>query len=231
GDATGADAARAQAAGTLAVIAAGTGLGYAALVRDGDATVALASEGGHADFSPTDPDEIALQRALALQHGHVSVERVVSGPGLYQGYLHLLARDGGDRANELDVHLAGHGASAPADPSAEVARAALEGRSTLAERAVLRFLAAYGGEAGNWALRTLATGGVWLGGGVARKLLLGPPETSEAWRERARDAFLERFRAKGRLSPLLGTIPVRVITSDLAPLLGAAHCARTRHGR
>jgi len=117
------------------------------------------------------------------------------------------------------------------DPTAAVAQAALEGRCALAERAVLLFLGAYGAETGNWALRTMATGGVWLGGGVARKLLVGPKGTSDAWRRRAREVFLTRFRDKGRLSSLLEGIPVHVIVSDEAPLLGAAQFALSEVGR
>ncbi len=219
-----------DAAGTMAVIAAGTGLGYAALVRGAGEQRSLASEGGHADFSPVDDVEIDLLRSLQRRFGHVSVERVVSGPGLYRMYEHLCER----RAEAVagwDEELRALGADGAGDPSAAVARAALEGRSALAEQAVLRFLGCYGAEAGNWALRTFASGGVWLGGGVARKLLLGPEGTSSDWRERARAAFLARFRAKGRLTGLLDTIPVRVIVSDLAAIVGVALFARAEHER
>ena len=212
-------------AGTLAVIAAGTGLGYAALVRGAGQQRSLASEGGHADFSPVDEVEIELLRALQRRFGHVSVERVVSGPGLFRMYEHLRARDPG-AVTRWDEELRGRAAEAVGDPSAAVAGAALEGRSTLAEQAVLRFLGCYGAEAGNWALRTFASGGLWLGGGVARKLLLGPAGTSSAWRARARAAFLARFRAKGRFTALLDTIPVRVIVSDRAAVTGVALFAR-----
>lgn len=219
-----------DAAGTMAVIAAGTGLGYAALVRGAGEQRSLASEGGHADFSPVDDVEIDLLRSLQRRFGHVSAERVVSGPGLYRMYEHLCER----RAEAVagwDEELRALGTDGAGDPSAAVARAALEGRSALAEQAVLRFLGCYGAEAGNWALRTFASGGVWLGGGVARKLLLGPEGTSSDWRERARAAFLARFRAKGRLTGLLDTIPVRVIVSDLAAIVGVALFARAEHER
>lgn len=216
-------------AGTVAVIAAGTGLGYAALLRGGGATRSLASEGGHADFSPVDALDEGLQRSLRRDFGRVSVERVVSGPGLFRIYRHLREQEGVASDDAVDASLDASGGRGGEDPSAAVARAALAGSSAVAEQAVLRFLAAYGGEAGNWALRTLSTGGVWLGGGVARRLLLGPPGTPAAWRERAREAFLARFLAKGRLAPWLETVPVHVVTSDLTPLLGAAHCARLEH--
>ena len=86
---------------------------------------------------------------------------------------------------------------------------------------------ALGAEAGNWALRTMATGGVWLSGGIARKLLVGPEGTSEAWRQRAREVLLTGFRNKGRLSPLLDAMPLHMITTDDAPLMGAARFALT----
>lgn len=205
--------------GTVAVIAAGTGLGVAALVRGDGPARSLASEGGHADFSPGTDDEIELLRCLRQRYGHVSAERVVSGPGLFRIYEFLRDRNRGTQPAELAVAIE------QGDPSAAVARAAQGGRSALAEQAVLLFLGAYGAEAGNWALHTMATGGVWLGGGVARKLLMGPPDTPEAWRMRARAAFLDRFRDKGRLRTLLQTLPVHVITTDEAPLVGAAHFA------
>jgi len=117
------------------------------------------------------------------------------------------------------------------DPAAAVSEAALQGRSPLAESAVLLFLGAYGAIAGNWALSTMATGGVWLGGGIARKLFVGPPGTSDAWRRRAREAFRARFTQKGRLSAILEAMPVHIIMSDEAPLLGAASFALTELGR
>jgi len=205
--------------GTVAVMAAGTGLGMSALVRRAGALQSLASEGGHADFSPGSADEMDLLRVLQQQYGHVSAERVVSGPGLFRIYEFLRDRKPDAPSDDLAAELA------QGDPSATVARAAQQGRSALAEQAVLLFLGAYGAEAGNWALRTMAMGGMWLGGGVAQKLLVGPPDTPEAWRTRARAAFLERFCAKGRLSPLLQSLQVHVMVTDEAPLLGAAHYA------
>ena len=211
--------------GNVAVVAAGTGLGFAALVRGEGPVRSIASEGGHADFAPGDDTEIELLRRLRRRFGHVSVERVVSGPGLFHVYEFLRDESPRDEQSWLAAALQ------EGDPSATVAAAALQGRSGLAERAVLFFLGAYGAEAGNWALRTMATGGVWLGGGVAGKLFGGPPGTPAAWRARARDAFLARFRDKGRLSPLLEAISVQVIVNDRAPLLGAAYVALQEAGR
>jgi glucokinase len=205
--------------GNIAVISAGTGLGCAALVRGGGPVRSLASEGGHADFSPGDDTELALLRSLRAAFDHVSVERVVSGPGLSRIYEFLRARE---RAIEPEWFST---ALADGDPAAVVAEAALQGRWPLAERAVLRFLGAYGAEAGNWALRTMATGGIWLGGGVARKLLVGPPGTPDSWRKRAREIFLSSFQNKGRMRSLLVSVPVGVIVTNDAPLIGAAQCA------
>ena len=213
------------AQGNIAVISPGTGLGFAALVRGDGGMCSLASEGGHADFSPSDDLEIELLRFLRQRFGHVSVERVLSGPGLSRIYEFL--RDG--EPSEEPHWLAG--ALEQGDRAATVAEAALSGRSLLAERAVLLFLGVLGAEAGNWALRTMATGGVWLGGGVVRKLLVGPPGTQEAWRQRARDVFLARLRSKGRLSALLDAIPIQLIMTDEAALVGAAHVALSQIGR
>ncbi|MEO7823737.1 MAG: glucokinase [Gemmatimonadaceae bacterium] len=203
--------------GNIAVIAAGTGLGCAALIRGDGPVRSLASEGGHADFAPSDDAEIELLGFLRGQYGRVSVERVVSGPGLFKIYEFLREKDPGAEPGWLAEAL-----QKETDPTATVARAALDGSCPLAEKAVLFFLGSYGAEAGNWALRTLAVGGVWLGGGIARKLFVGPSGTSDAWRKRAREAFLNRFRDKGRLSPLLEATAVQVVISDQAALMGAA---------
>ncbi len=212
--------------GNVAVIAAGTGLGCAALVRGAGPVRSMASEGGHSDFSPADDFELDLWRRLSREFGHVSVERVVSGPGLFSVYEALRDRDPHGESDWLASALQEGG-----DPSAVVASAALEGRSGLAEQAALKFLVAYGAEAGNWALRTLSTGGLWLGGGVAPRLILGPDGTPELWRKRATEAFLTRFRDKGRLSTLLEAMPVRMIVGGNGPLLGAGYAALSEAGR
>ena len=210
-------------AGNLAVIAAGSGLGMSALLRGDGPVRSLASEGGHGDFAPIDDLEIDLLRFLRERFGRVSTERILSGPGLVNVYDFLRHAHGGHEPAPID--------SSSATAAADIGHAALAGESELAERAVLLFLRAYGAAAGNWALDTMATGGVWLGGGIARKLLVGPTGTSPAWRARAYDAFLSRFRAKGRLSPLLEAMPVHIILTDEAPLMGAARFALAEQGR
>ncbi len=203
--------------GNLAVIAAGSGLGMSALLRGDGPVRSLASEGGHVDFAPIDDTEIELLRYLRQRFGRVSAERVLSGPGLVNVYDFLRQARGDGESTAID-------SSAPSAAS-EIGVAALTGQSELAAEAVLLFLRVYGAAAGNWALATVATGGVWLGGGIARKLLEGPAGTVVDWRARARSAFLSRFREKGRLSTLLAAMPVHIIMTDEAPLIGAARFA------
>ncbi len=206
------------APGNVAVIAAGTGLGLSALVRGPTATLSLASEGGHADFAPGDELETELLRRLRARFGHVSVERVLSGPGLLEIYEFLRDRDGQMEPDWLTAAIAN------GDPSAAVAEAGIAGRCSVCEQAVLRFLRIYGAEAGNWALRVLAFGGVYLGGGIAGKLLCGSG-AQEGWLARGRAAFLAGFLEKGRSRRMLEGVAVRVIVNDKAALLGVAQYA------
>ena len=195
--------------GTIAVVSAGTGLGEALAFWDGAAHRPLRSEGGHADFAPRTELETGLLLFLRAEYGRVSTERVVSGPGLRNIYRFL-----------RDVR---HQPETPAvaeemrrgDPAAAITKAALAGECPLCNETLDLFVSLYGAEAGNVALRSLATGGVYLGGGIAPKIierLKGP-------------GFMLAFTAKGRLSPLLETIPVRVILNDRTALLGAGRFA------
>jgi len=196
-------------AGTIAVVSAGTGLGEALAYWDGSAHRPLRSEGGHADFAPRTGLETELLLFLRAEHGRVSTERVVSGPGLRNIYRFL--RDSRHIAESPAVAVA----MQQGDPSAAISRAALAGECPLCEQTLDIFVSLYGAEAGNVALRGLATGGVYLGGGIAPKIierLKGP-------------GFMLAFTAKGRLSPLLENIPVRVILNDRTALLGAARRA------
>jgi glucokinase len=193
--------------GNGALIAAGTGLGEAYLVRSGGRLVPQASEGGHASFAPRGPVEIDLLRHLQRKWSHVSVERVLSGPGFVELYAFERARAGIPEPAWLTEEIAREG-----DPAPAVTRAGLSGRDEVAGRALDRFLAIYGAEAGNLALKILATAGVWIGGGIAPKLL---PKLQDG-------TFLGAFGDKGRLAPVLAKIPVKVITNDRCALLGAA---------
>jgi glucokinase len=183
--------------GTRAVVSAGTGLGEAALVREGTRYRAVATEGGHTDFAPRSDVEIELYRFLAREYGHVSYERVCSGMGLTNIYRFL----GGDAADPAAVS-----AEAAADPTSR-------GRQALD-----LFASIYGARAGNVALAYMATGGVYLGGGIAPKIV-------EHLRE---GGFMRAFADKGRFAPLLSRIPVHVVRNDHAALLGAARIAAER---
>jgi glucokinase len=195
--------------GSRAVIAAGTGLGEAALALAGDRPVALASEGGHADFAARTDVEIELLRWLVAKHGRASYERVLSGRGLHDVYLFLRDAGRGDEPAWLADELRA------GDPAAAISNAALEGRSGLCAAALDLFVSVLGAEAGNLALRVLATGGVYVGGGIAPRIL--------PWLQRP--PFLAAFLDKGRLRPLLEDIPVHVIMDDQAALIGAARRA------
>jgi len=195
--------------GTIAVISAGTGLGEALAYWDGSAHRPLPSEGGHADFAPRNELETELLLFLRAEHGRVSTERIVSGPGLRNIYRFL------HDARHLPETPAVVEAMRAGDPSAVITRAALAGECPLCSQTLDLFVSLYGAEAGNVALRLLTTGGVYLGGGIAPKIikrLKGP-------------GFMLAFTAKGRLSPLLESIPVRVILNDRTALLGAGRCA------
>jgi glucokinase len=193
-------------AGNQAVVAAGTGLGEAGLIWDGDRQHIFACEGGHCDFAPRNELEIDLLRYLLTRFGHVSYERIVSGPGLVNVYLFLKDTRRGEEPQWLrDEMIAG-------DPGAAISQAALSGKAPLAELALNLWISIFGAEAGNMALKVLASGGVFLAGGIAPKIL---PKLSGP-------LFMQAFLSKGRMQPLLESIPVRVITNEKTGLLGAA---------
>ena len=198
--------------GNAAVIAAGTGLGEAGLYWDGARYRPFGSEGGHASFSPGDARESELLAYLRRDLAHVSWERVLSGPGLFNLYRFLRDRGGGEEPPWLAEAISA------GDPAAVISEAAREQRAVLCERAMDLFVSLYGAEAGNLALKMLATGGVYVGGGIAPRNIA-----------RMRDgAFMRAFIDKGRMGPLLERIPVRVILNDKAALLGAARVAAER---
>jgi len=200
--------------GNAVLIAAGTGLGMALLPRvpSGDPAgrlVPVATEGGHQDFAPRNEREFALQRSLAGRYGRVSVERVVSGPGLVAIYHHL--REAGEAPEDPEVG----DRIERTDPGSAISHAAIEDGDPLAAAALDLFIAAYGAAAGNLALVGFATAGVYLGGGIAPKVLT-----------RLQDGpFLDAFRDKGRFRELVERMPVRVILDPRAALLGAARVA------
>lgn len=197
--------------GNAALIAAGTGLGEAGLAWDGTRRRPFATEGGHCDFAPEDELEDELLAWLRKRHdGHVSWERVVSGPGLAAIHEFLRERSGEPMPPWAQAK--------PAEMPGRISAAAKGGEDPIAHEALQRFLALYGAEAGNLALKLLAIGGVYVGGGIAPKL-------ADAF---ADSAFVERFMAKGRMRALMEDIPVYLVLDDRAGLWGAASHAAAR---
>jgi glucokinase len=209
---------RPSRSGTMAVIAAGTGTGYAALIRGPTGVVSLASEAGHVDLAARDDTEVAVFQRLRARYGHVSVERVLSGGGLLELYRFLLERDGAAGAAAVTE------AEARGEGPAAVSSAGMEGRDPRCAEAVELFLRFYGAEAGNWALSTCATGGLYVGGGIAGKLFF-PASSRQGWRPHAAALFLEAFLDKGRFRPWMEAVRVGVLLDDKAALLGTAHFA------
>jgi glucokinase len=203
-----------SAVGHRGLIAAGTGLGEAMLIWDGKlGHIPIPSEGGHCDFAARNETEIALlqylHRTLA---GRVSFERVVSGLGIKNVYAFL--RD--DRKMEEPAWLTGRLANE--DPNAVIGECGENGSSEICAETLRIFASAYGAEAGNIALKILATGGIYMGGGIAPKIL----KTLQS------GDFMEAFIDKGRMAPILRAIPVRIILDDTCALLGAAAYAEAR---
>jgi glucokinase len=196
--------------GNAALIAAGTGLGEAGLYWDGAIRHPFACEGGHCDFAPRNELEVALFGYLQAKFGRVSYERVLSGPGLRNVYEFL--RDSGRETEPgwlRDEFL-----QAP-DPALVISHVGMNAKAAICERTLDVFVDVYGAEAGNLALKLLATGGVFLSGGIAARIL---PRLQQP-------LFLEAFVSKGRMQPLLESIPVKVINNDRVGVLGAARYA------
>ncbi len=214
GDVVALNQVRGNPVGNQAVISAGTGLGEAGMYWDGKQHQVFACEGGHTDFAPRNQLELDLLRRLQTRFGHVSYERAVSGPGLVNLYHFLRDTGRGEEPAWLAAEMLN------SDPAAAISKAALAGKSALAEQAVDLFVSLYAAEAGNLALKLMATGGVYLGGGIAPKLLA----------KLAGPLFMQSFVAKGRMQTLMESMPVRVITNDKTALLGAARCAAVRSG-
>lgn len=195
---------------TRALLAAGTGLGAAIIVEVDGRPVALPTESGHVDYAPRNDGERALLEWLEQKHERVSFERIVSGPGLHSIYRFLKETGRAQEPAWLAERLAG-----AEDPSAVISDVAMEEDVEICDLALDRFVAAYGAAAGNLALTSLALGGVYLGGGIAPKIL-----------PRLRNGvLLEAFRAKGRMRDLLSQVPVRVVTEPRTALIGAARFA------
>lgn len=196
----------------IAVIAPGTGLGQALLIFQDGKYIPVSSEGGHADFAPNSEAEMELWRHLHKWYGHVSIERVLSGPGLVNIYASM--KDSGQYREPKWLARK----MREMDPSAAISRTALVEKHPLCVESLNMFVSILGSVAGNLALTAMTTGGVYLGGGIPPKIL---PKLKES-------IFMQAFTNKGRFGNLLAKIPVRVILNDEAALLGAAQCAFDR---
>jgi glucokinase len=193
--------------GNRALIAAGTGLGEAILVQHGDSWIPMASEGGHTDFGSRDSLEDELLRWLRGKYGRVSYERILSGPGLADLYRFFRETKRGHEPPEVAMAF-----DRAEQPAAIVTESALDGSCERARLALDRFVQIYGAEAGNLALKALALGGLYVGGGIAPRMI--PAIT--------RGGFMQAFFEKGRLSPVLTRIPVSVVLDSKTALWGAA---------
>ncbi len=193
--------------GALAIVAPGTGLGEAFLVWDGQRYRPFPSEGGHADFSPTTPLQVELLIYLQARFDHVSYERVCSGKGLPNLYAFLKDTDRYSEPKWLHDDLA-----RAADLTPVIVQAALDQRAEISVATMDLFVSILGSEAGNLALKVLATGGLYLGGGIPPRILslLTPA------------AFLSAFTRKGRFADVLARVPIHVIRQPQVALFGAA---------
>jgi glucokinase len=196
--------------GHRGLIAAGTGLGMAGIFWDGRHYNPMPSEGGHIDFAPRNEREFELLKYLVEKiGGRVSYERVLSGPGLFNVYSFLRDRGYSEEPSWLAEEIVA------GDPSAAVSKAALGAKSNLAVMALDLFVEVYGAMAGNLALLLKAEGGLYVGGGIAPKII-----------EKLKDGtFMRNYRDKGRMTALVESIPVRVILDDKTALYGAARYA------
>lgn len=202
--------------GNIAIIAAGTGLGEAALIWDGAHYHAMASEGGHVDFAPRNELEIELLRYLLTKKHRISYERVLSGPGLVNIYNFFKASGLAEEPEWLRLEI-----ESSDDAARTISRAALAGRAEICVKVLDLFVSIYGAQAGNLALTVKATGGVFIGGGIAPKII-----------EKLMDGtFLEAYKDKGRLSPVVEAAPVAVIMEPKTALIGAGSYAAARRNR
>lgn len=192
----------------IALIAAGTGLGESILFWDGTKYRPMRSEGGHADFAPNSDIEIELLRHVRSQYLHVSYERVLSGPGLHAIYEFLRDTKKNEPTWLAEKVKAG-------DPAAEIAEAGLKGQAEIAMQALDLFVSIYGAEAGNLALKAMAVNGLYVGGGIAPKLL---PKLKDG-------TFMKAFTNKGRYKRLMNSIPIHVVMNQRTALIGAASVA------
>jgi len=203
------------AVGNAAIISAGTGLGEAGLFWDGNRHLPIASEGGHSDFAPRTDQDIQLLNYLRKRFGQPDWESVLSGPGLFHIYEFLRDTRPGEEPAWLADELRNE------EPPKVVTRAALENKCALCCEALDLFVTYYGAEAANLALKVLSTGGIFIGGGIAPKIISKLTD----------GRFMKAFVGGGRLKELLAAMPVRVIMNDKSALIGAARFAAMQSGK
>lgn len=197
------------ASGNRCVVSPGTGLGEAGLFWNGKKYLVWACEGGHADFAPRTELDFEMVRHFRKQFDHVSCERVISGMGLENIYKFLRDTDRGEELPEVAEAMKNNSAGAV------ISKYADNGRCPMCAQTLEIFVACLGVEAGNMALKSMATGGVYLGGGIPAKIL---PRLKSVH-------FINAFTSKGRMGPMMEAIPVKVILNENAALLGAARQA------
>ncbi|PYX08545.1 MAG: glucokinase [Acidobacteria bacterium] len=196
-----------DAEGNRAVISARTGLGMAGLFWDGFRHHPFACEGGHTDFAPRNDLEMELLAYLQKKYGHISCERILSGPGIKNIYDFLREAKKADEPKWLKEQM-----SAAQDPPALISQLALESKSAICEQTLSMFVSIYGAETGNCALNFMSTGGVFIGGSIAAKIV-----------PKMRDPiFMQSFLDKGRMEPLLREMPVKIVLNDDSGIIGGA---------
>ncbi|NGX44168.1 MAG: Glucokinase [Candidatus Anoxychlamydiales bacterium] len=199
-----------NAKGNSCIVAAGTGLGEAGMYFNGKRHLPFACEGGHTDFGPQNDLEIGLLKFLQKKYAHVSYERILTGAGIYNLYEFLVESNIEPKDEKLDAELKKH-----SEPQVIITKKGVNKENKTCERVIDWFISMYGAEAGNAALKFFALGGVYIGGGIAPKIL-----------DRLQDSsFMKAFVDKGRFSKLMMSMPVKVILNDRAALLGASNFA------
>jgi glucokinase len=198
-----------DAEGNRAIISARTGLGVAGLYWDGSRHRPFACEGGHADLAPRNQLQRELLAYLQKKYDHVSCERVLSGPGIKNIYDFLRDEHKAEEPSWLREQIS----TAP-DPPALISRLALEGKAAICDQTLSIFVSIFGAVTGNCALNFMSTGGIFIGGSIAAKIL---PKMQDG-------VFMESFLDKGRMKPLLKDIPIKIVLNDDCGLIGAARC-------
>jgi glucokinase len=196
-----------DAEGNRAVISAKTGLGMAGLYWDGFRHHPFACEGGHADFAPRNDLQMELLAYLQKKYGRISCERILSGPGIKNIYDFLRDAHKAEEPDWLREQI-----SAAPDPPALISRMALEGKAAICDQALTIFVSVFGAETGNCALHYMSTGGIFIGGSIAAKIV---PKMKDP-------VFLESFLDKGRMEAILRDMPVKIVANDDTGLIGAA---------